>query len=91
MIICHEPTREHMRGLPTYSVPSMEAIRDVALPLAKVANPDCVVVGAAVNTQHMGEDEAKAYLAKVEAEMGIPAVDPFRFGAERLAEALEAI
>jgi uncharacterized NAD-dependent epimerase/dehydratase family protein len=91
LIICHEPTREHMRGLPTYSVPSMEAIRDVALPLAKVANPDCVVVGAAVNTQHMGEDEAKAYLAKVEAEMGIPAVDPFRFGAERLAEALEAI
>lgn len=91
LIICHEPTREHMRGLPTYSVPSMEAIRDVALTLAKVANPDCVVVGAAVNTQHMGEDEAKAYLAKVEAEMGIPSVDPFRFGAERLAEAFEAI
>ena len=91
LIICHEPTREHMRGLPTYSVPSMEAIRDVALTLAKVANPDCVVVGAAVNTQHMGEDEAKAYLAKVEAEMGFPSVDPFRFGAERLAEAFEAI
>jgi uncharacterized NAD-dependent epimerase/dehydratase family protein len=91
LIICHEPTREHMRGLPAYKVPSMEAIRDVALTLAKVANPDCVVIGAAVNTQHMGEDEAKAYLAKVEAEMGIPAVDPFRFGAERLAEALEAI
>ncbi len=91
LIICHEPTRKHMRGLPDYKVPSMEAIRDVALTLAKVANPACVVVGAAVNTQHMGENEAKAYLAKVEAEMGIPAVDPFRFGAERLAEALEAI
>lgn len=91
LIICHEPTREHMRGLPDYKVPSMEAIRDVALTLARVANPDCVVVGAAINTQHMGEEEAKAYLARVEADMGIPAVDPFRFGAERLAEALEAI
>ncbi len=91
LIICHEPTREHMRGLPEYKVPSMEAIRDVALTLAKVANPDCVVVGAAVNTQHMGEEDAKAYLANVEAAMGIPAVDPFRFGAERLAEALEAV
>lgn len=91
LIICHEPTRKHMRGLPDYEVPSMEAIRDVALTLAKVANPDCVVVGAAVNTQHMGEDAAKAYLAKVEADMGIPAVDPFRFGADRLAEALEAV
>ena len=91
LIICHEPTRAHMRGLPDYKVPSMEAIRDVALTLARVANPACVVVGAAINTQHMGEDVAKAYLAKVEADMGIPAVDPFRFGAERLAEALEAI
>lgn len=91
LIICHEPTREHMRGLPDYKVPSMEAIRGVALTLARVANPACVVVGAAINTQHMGEDEAKAYLARVEADMGIPAVDPFRFGAERLAEALEAI
>lgn len=91
LIICHEPTRPHMRGLPDYKVPTMEAIRDVALSLARVANPDCKVVGVSINTQHMSEDEARAYLAKVEAEMGLPAVDPFRHGAERLAEALEAL
>ena len=91
LIICHEPTRTHMRGLPDYKVPTMAAIRDVALMLARVANPACVVVGVAVNTQHMGEAEAVAYLAQVEAEMGLPAVDPFRHGAERLAEALAAI
>jgi uncharacterized NAD-dependent epimerase/dehydratase family protein len=91
LIICHEPTRVHMRGLPDYKVPQMAAIRDVALVLARVANPDCVVVGVAVNTQHMAEDAAVAYLAAVEAEMGVPAVDPFRHGAERLAEALAAV
>jgi uncharacterized NAD-dependent epimerase/dehydratase family protein len=91
LIISHEPTRKHMRGLPDYQVPEMSAIRDVALTLARVANPACQVVGISVNTQHMSEDEAVAYLAKVEAEMGLPAVDPFRHGAERLAEALEAI
>ncbi|MEP3442261.1 MAG: N-acetyltransferase DgcN [Sulfitobacter sp.] len=91
LIICHEPTRDHMRGLPGYKVPSMSAIRDMALTLAQVANPDCVVVGIAVNTQHLSEEEAVAYLTKVEAEMGLPAVDPFRHGAERLAEALAAI
>lgn len=91
LIISHEPTRTHMRGLPDYQVPEMSAIRDVALTLARVANPSCQVVGISVNTQHMSEDEAVAYLAKVEAEMGLPAVDPFRHGAERLAEALEAI
>jgi len=91
LIICHEPTRAHMRGLPDYQVPEMAAIRDVALTLARVANPACEVIGVSINTQHMTEAEARAYLTKVEEEMGLPAVDPFRHGAERLAEALEAM
>lgn len=91
LVLCHEPTRPHMRGLPGYTLPSLEALRDVALTLARVANPACVVTGISVNTQHMAEDEAKAYLAKLEAEMGLPATDPFRFGAEKLVDALAAI
>ena len=35
--------------------------------------------------------EARAYLAKVEAEMGLPTTDPFRFGATKLVDALAAI
>ncbi|QUJ75868.1 DUF1611 domain-containing protein [Sulfitobacter albidus] len=91
LIVCHEPTRPHMRGLPDYAVPEMADIRDVALTLARVANPGCQVVGIAVNTQHLSDAEATAYLKKVEAEMGLPAVDPFRHGADRLAQALEAL
>ena len=88
LIICHEPTRTHMRGLPDYKLPSMQQLIDTALPLARFGNPECQVVGISVNTQHMSEDEAVAYLAKVEAEFGLPTVDPFRHGAERLADAL---
>ncbi|MDW4498608.1 N-acetyltransferase DgcN [Sulfitobacter sp. D35] len=91
LILCHEPTRTHMRGLPGYRLPTLEQVRDTGLALAKVANPDCKVVGVSINTQHMSEDEAKAYCAKVEAEMGLPTVDPFRHGAARLAAALEEI
>jgi uncharacterized NAD-dependent epimerase/dehydratase family protein len=91
LILCHEPTRDHMRGLPGYKLPSLETLRDLALELAKVANPACQVVGISVNTQHMTEDEAKAYLAETEARMGLPAVDPFRHGADRLVDALAAI
>ena len=91
LILSHEPTRSHMRGLPGYTPPSLEALRDMALPLARVANPDCQVVGITVNTQHMSEDEAQAYLAEVEARMGLPTVDPFRHSADRLADALAAL
>lgn len=91
LILSHEPTRSHMRGLPGYALPSLEALRDMALPLARVANPDCQVVGISVNTAAMGEDEALAYLAEVEARMGLPAVDPFRQGADRLVAALDAL
>lgn len=91
LILAHEPTRDHMRGLPEYQQPSLQELRDLALPLAKVANPACEVVGVSVNTQHMAEDEAKAYLAQVEADMGLPATDPFRFGAGKLVDALSAL
>jgi uncharacterized NAD-dependent epimerase/dehydratase family protein len=91
LVLCHEPTRPHLRGLPDYEVPSLEALRDMALPLARVANPDCQVVGVSVNTQHMGEAEARAYCETVEARMGLPTVDPFRHGAGRLVDALAAV
>lgn len=90
LILCHEPTRPHMRGLPDYKLPSLEALRDTALTMARIVNPDCQVTGISINTSGLKEDRAKAYLEEVEARMGLPTVDPFRDGAERLVEALPA-
>ena len=91
LILGHEPTRLHMRGLPEYQQPSLENLRDVALTLARVGNSDCQVVGISVNTQHMSDAEAMSYLAEVEARMGLPTVDPIRIGAGRLVDALASI
>lgn len=91
LILSHEPTRQHMRGLPDYDLPTLEALRDTALPLARIANPACQVVGISINTAAMPEDEALAYLSEVETRMGLPTVDPFRQGGGRLADALEAL
>ncbi len=88
LIICHEPTREHMRGLPDYSMPSIEAVRDLALIMARMVNPACQVIGISVNTAAMSDEEAVDYLAGLEKQFGIPAVDPFRHGAKRLVDAL---
>ena len=80
-----------MRGLPGYALPSLEEVRVSALTMARVANPACEVVGVAVNTQGMGEEEARAYLSKVEADMDLPATDPYRFGAGKLVDALDGL
>lgn len=91
LILAHEPTRTHMRGLPHQSLPTLEQLRDTALPLARVVNPDCVVAGISVNTQHLDDAAAIACLQEIEDRMGLPTADPFRQGAGRLVDALEAL
>jgi len=83
LILCHEPTRTHMRGLPEYSLPSLNELRDLALTLAKVVNPNCKVVGVSVNTAALDDAAALELCKTIEAELGLPTVDPFRHGAKR--------
>lgn len=88
LILCHEPTRTHMRGLPHFALPTLEQLRHTALTLAHVVNPDCRVTGISINTAELGEDAAMALLDDVESRMGLPTVDPFRQGAKRLVDNL---
>lgn len=88
LVLCHEPTRTHMRGLPHYPVPSLADLGPLAVMLAARVNPDVRVIGCSINTAEMPVAEADAYLAALEAEMGMPCVDPFRQGADRLVAAL---
>ncbi len=89
LILCHEPTRRHMRGLPDYRPPTLEALRDVSLTMARMVNPEVRVTGVSINTAAMHEEAALDYLEAVERRLGLPTVDPFRQGAERLVAALE--
>ncbi|MCP4316984.1 MAG: DUF1611 domain-containing protein [Hyphomicrobiales bacterium] len=88
LILCDEPNRPHMRGLPEYRAQSLEQLRETALLLGRIVNPDCRVTGIALNTSAMDGDEAAEHVAMVEKQMGLPTVDPYRHGAERLVDAL---
>ena len=88
LVLCHEPTRTHMRGLPHYDLPTLEELCDLALATARIVNPDVVVRGVSVNTAGLDAGAAKTCLEEIEKRMGLPTVDPFRDGAERLVEAL---
>ncbi|MEM9012293.1 MAG: N-acetyltransferase DgcN [Pseudomonadota bacterium] len=91
LVLCHEPTRGHMRGLPDYRLPSLDALRDLSLQMARIVNPAAEVVGIAVNTSALHEEAALEYLEATEARLGLPTVDPYRQGADRLVDALAAL
>ena len=91
LILAHEPTRTHMRGLPDYGLPKLEDLREQALFMARIANPDAQVAGVSINTKALSDDEAAKLCAEVEDRMGLPTVDPYRHGAGRLVDAVLAL
>lgn len=88
LVMCHEPTRTHMRGLPDYALPDLKACIALNEQCGRLTNPDCRVVGVSVNTVSLDEAEARACIAEIEAETGLPTVDAYRFGAGAIVDAL---
>ena len=50
LILCHDPVREHMRGLPHYSLPGLKETLEANLQVARLTNPGVQAVGIALNT-----------------------------------------
>lgn len=89
LVLCHEPTRTHMRGLPQYPIPSMQSVMDMALHMAQLTNKDAKFVGICVNTSNLSDDEAEKYLQETEEKFGMPCVDPVRNGVGRIVDVLQ--
>jgi len=88
LVLCHDPTRTEMRGLPGYKLPSLDYLYEIALKLAQVVNPQCQVIGVAINSSKMSTEDATAYLKKTEDQLQIPVTDPYRFGVTALVDSL---
>lgn len=89
-IVCHEPTRTMMRGV-KHGLPSIREVIDMTIGCGKLTNQSIRCTGIAVNTQKLGEEEARTLLAGLESEYGVPATDPIRFGVSALVDQLETI
>jgi uncharacterized NAD-dependent epimerase/dehydratase family protein len=89
LVLCHEPTRTHMRGLPHQALPDIGACIDGHLAAARLTNPDALCVGIAVNSSAMGDDDARADLLRsLSDRFEIPALDPVRDGVAPIADRL---
>lgn len=78
-VVCHEPTRQTMRGVPT-RLPSIRDVIDATISMGRLTNPAIACAGIAVDTSRVSEDEARELLGSISVEHGLPATDPIRFG-----------
>ena len=88
LVLCHEPTRTHMRGLPGRSLPDLGSCIEANLAAARLVSPDPRFVGVAINTRDLDTDEARTLLEESEKEVGLPCIDPARDGVERILDAI---
>jgi len=88
LVMCHEPTRAHMRGLPTYKLPDLQLCIDRNVEAAQLTNPAVRCVGVSVNTSAMDAGAARDYLRRTEDELGLPVVDPVRSGVGAIVDRL---
>jgi len=91
MVMCHEPTRPHMRGLPGRSLPALADCIAAHEAAARVTNPKARVIGFSLNTSALSDDAAQRLLLELEETHGMPAVDPLRTGVGPLVDLLEEI
>lgn len=88
LILCHEPGRPHMRGLPDRVLPDLKICLQANLAAARVTNPGVRAVGIALNTSRFSAVEMERVCGQVSAELGLPCQDPLRTGVDRLVESL---
>ena len=91
MVLCHEPTRKHMRGLPDIPIPTMDACIQPHLNAASLTNPGALFVGVAIDTHLLNEAVAHRFLRKTEDRLGLPCCDPIRTGVGPIVDGLKML
>ncbi len=80
LVLCHEPTRPHMRGLPHRPVPGLGECIAAHLAAASVTSARARFVGVSINTSGLDGTAAERLLEETRETLGLPAVDPVRGG-----------
>jgi uncharacterized NAD-dependent epimerase/dehydratase family protein len=84
-VLCHQAGQTDVDGDPRFPIPSLRDLVALHERLALIARP-ARVAAIALNTRTLDERAARAAIAAAEAETGLAADDPVRFGAERLTQ-----
>jgi uncharacterized NAD-dependent epimerase/dehydratase family protein len=88
LVLCHLAGATEIDGVPgDHPIPPLRELIDLyeraSLPARRAR-----VAAIALNTRHLGDEEARGAIAAAEDETGLPADDPVRFGSAKLVDAV---
>lgn len=88
-VLCHDPGRKHMAGLPQVAPPSPSRVIELTVALGCLTNPAIRCAGISLNTSKFSAADALDLMQREEDRLGLPVADPVRGGPgfARLAEA----
>jgi uncharacterized NAD-dependent epimerase/dehydratase family protein len=89
LVLCHKAGDRHIEELPEHAIPPLPALVELYERVALPVRP-ARVAAVALNTSRLDEAAARDTIAAAEAETGLVADDPVRFGAARLVDAVLA-
>jgi D-glutamate N-acetyltransferase len=87
-VLCHMAGERYVDGDERFPIPPLAELVELHERMSLLARP-ARVAAIALNTRLLDEPAARRAVEEAEAETGIPADDPVRFGAARLVDALE--
>jgi D-glutamate N-acetyltransferase len=87
LVLCHRAGSKEIEGCPGHPIPSLPELVELHEALALPVRP-ARVAAVALNTADLDAGDARAAIAAVEDETGLPADDPVRFGAARLVDSV---
>lgn len=91
IVMCHDPSRVEMRGVPGRSLPGLGECLAVNLQMARLTSPAVRAAGICLNTVAMDEEAARRLCGEIAAAHGLPCTDPMRFGVDGILDELLCI
>ncbi|TFI60073.1 DUF1611 domain-containing protein [Sphingomonas parva] len=88
LVLCHEPGRPHMRGIPGRALPDLAECLARNLEAARLTSAEVRGVGICLNTSGIERDDALRLCAATEDRLGLPCTDPIALGVESIIDRL---
>lgn len=88
LVMCHEPGRPHMRGIPGRDLPDLAECLAANLAAARLTSPDVRAVGICLNTSGMEAQAARRLCDATADRLGLPCTDPVALGVDPIIDEL---